>query len=204
MYILIPCKGLASGKTRLSSCLTPVARRDFCTRLLTHTLEAALGVVTAGQIRLVTSDRDAIAVAQAHSVASLPDTGAGLNVALEAARTKLRDAASIGGIVILPIDLPEVTASAIRKALLRKEEMAIAADRRGSGTNLLLLRGQGLMQLRFSYGSSSYAAHLTQARERNFTFAELHDERLAFDIDEPDDYAIWRRREALINQQMLT
>jgi 2-phospho-L-lactate guanylyltransferase len=202
MYILIPCKSLANGKSRLSSCLTTQARCHFCTDLLTHTLEAALGVIAPAQIRVVTSDRAAIKIADSYSVGHLPDRGAGLNAALEAARIHVLSAEPNGSALILPIDLPYVSADAITAAAAHKGDIIIAADQRGAGTNLLLLRNMPLAKFRFYYGADSYVAHLAQARDQNFSVAEVHDERLAFDIDEPEQYAMWHSQTVSLSGSM--
>jgi 2-phospho-L-lactate guanylyltransferase len=55
--ILIPCKNLDRGKSRLAGCLTPRSRRALCEFFLCRTLDIATQAVTPRQVRLVTSDR---------------------------------------------------------------------------------------------------------------------------------------------------
>lgn len=193
MHIVIPCKSLQMGKSRLSACLDGRARRDLCRQLLTRTLECAVGVADPGKVRVLTSDAAVAAIAQLYSIAAMADPGGGLNSALEAARAALIAAGSLDdALLIMPIDLPFASADAIAAAQSRAGEVVIAADQSGSGTNLLLLRGSALRRFGFRYGVGSYAAHLAQARDNGLAICELNDWRLAFDVDDATQYAAWR------------
>jgi 2-phospho-L-lactate/phosphoenolpyruvate guanylyltransferase len=163
--------------------------------MLTHTLEYAAGAVATDNIRVLTSDAEAAMIARNYSIAAIPDAGAGLNRALEGARAALLATGAIdGGLLVLPIDLPFACAAAIREACAREDDVVIAADQCGSGTNLLLLRAAALQRFVFRYGRDSYTRHLQQARNSNLTVCELNDWRLAFDIDDAQHYAAWRER----------
>ena len=193
MHIVIPCKSLHMGKSRLSGCLDGRARRELCRKMLEQTLECAIGVVAPNQILLLTSDSDAATIARHHSIATVPDLGNGLNSALEGARTALLASKAFeDALLILPIDLPFASPAAIRGALAHAGEVIIAADQCGSGTNLLVLRGAAAPRFAFCYGAGSYALHLDQAHSIGFNVQELHDRRLAFDIDNAAQYATWR------------
>jgi 2-phospho-L-lactate guanylyltransferase (CobY/MobA/RfbA family) len=47
MHILVPCKGLNTGKSRLSECLSTGERRAFCEDLLMYTLDQSLQIIEA-------------------------------------------------------------------------------------------------------------------------------------------------------------
>jgi 2-phospho-L-lactate/phosphoenolpyruvate guanylyltransferase len=193
MLVLIPCKGFEAGKSRLSACLGGQSRRDLCRQMLSHTLEYAAGAVGAGNIRVLTSDTEAVMLARNYSIAAIPDAGGGLNRTLEATRTALLAEGSMdGGLLVLPVDLPFACAAAIREALTREGDVVIAADQCRSGTNLLLLRAAALQCFAFRYGRDSYARHLQQARNNSLSVCELNDWRLAFDVDDAQQYAAWR------------
>jgi 2-phospho-L-lactate/phosphoenolpyruvate guanylyltransferase len=193
MRVLIPCKSLQTGKSRLSVCLDGPARRDLCRQMLRHTFEYAVGAVAADNIRVLTSDTEAAMIARNYSIAAIADAGGGLNRALESARAALLAAGSIdGGLLVLPIDLPFACAAAIREAGAQAADVVIAADQCRSGTNLLLLRGAALRCFAFRYGKDSYARHLQQARNSNLSVCEFDDWRLAFDVDNAQQYAAWR------------
>jgi 2-phospho-L-lactate guanylyltransferase len=193
VHILIPCKNLDAGKSRLSECLDSHTRREFCEQLLTQTLEQAAAVVVPARIRVVTSDLDAAAIARRYSVAQIPDPGSGLNAALEDARAILLTKMTYeSAMLILPIDLPFASPEAISKALSCASDIVIAPDESGTGTNVLLLRSPALRHFRFAYGPGSYAAHVAAARARGLTIETFKDWRLAFDVDGPAQYETWR------------
>lgn len=197
MQILVPCKGLYLGKSRLAACLDEPERRELCGRLLTQTLQRALRVVEPRQIHLLTPDPAAAALAGQHSVGTIFDTKSGLNGAIEAARNTLLAAGGEETLLIMPIDLPFASPDALTAAQLQTGDVVIAADQGGSGTNLLMLRGRSRRQFGFRYGTGSYAAHLAQARALGLTVSEMTDWRLAFDLDDAAQYAEWRAKAAV-------
>lgn len=195
LYILVPCKRLDEGKSRLSPCLDAVARRQFCLRLLTRTLRQAAAIVDASRVRLVTCDLDATAIGAFHSIKTIFDRTAELNAALEEARsTLLSENAEIDELLVLPIDLPFVSASALSKMMSCAGDVVIAPDENGTGTNGILLRAPALRKFRFAFGTDSYAAHLVAARAHSLPIETFVDSRLAFDVDVPRQYVAWRFR----------
>ncbi len=176
-------------------CLDGPARRDLCRQMLRHTLEYAASAVATDNVRVLTSDTEAAMIAHNYSIAAIADAGGGLNRALEAARAALLAAGSVDdGLLVLPIDLPFACAAAIREADAHAADVVIAADQCRSGTNLLLLRAAALRRFAFRYGKDSYVRHLQQARNNNLSVRELNDWRLAFDVDDAQQYAAWRER----------
>ncbi len=199
MHILIPCKGLETGKSRLSACLGRNARRELCAQLLDQTLTRAVALAAPDHVHVVTPDPSVALLAQRHATATLPDRRLGLNAALNDARCALLASGSaIEALLILPIDLPFATADAIRAASSCRDDLVIAADEAGSGTNLMLLRGAALQELPFRYGPESYAAHIGAGRASGFSIHALRDWRLAFDIDDAAQYARWLTQQATI------
>jgi 2-phospho-L-lactate guanylyltransferase len=191
-HILIPCKHLRTGKSRLSGCLDGHARRELCAQLLTRTLQHAASVAAAAQVRVVTADPEAAAIARRHAIGHIFDHGGGLNSALDGARDAVLDETSAeDGLLILPIDLPFASPAALSKALSSTGDVVIAPDESETGTNLLLLRAASLRVFRFAYGPDSYSAHLTAARSLGLSVAVLKDQRLGFDVDSSAQYAKW-------------
>ncbi len=181
------------GKSRLSGCLGPFARRKLCERLLIQTLELATALVEPGWIRVVAADLDAVAIANRYGAAWIPDKGAGLNAALEDARSALLPAMSDDEeMLILPIDLAFASADVFWDMLSCPGDAVIAPDEIGTGTNLLLLRPAALRNFRFAYGRDSYAAHMAGGAARSLAIGTFRDRLLACDIDEPMQYATWR------------
>lgn len=196
MYILIPCKSFATGKSRLSECLNSSGRQDVCKELFVRTLDHATAIAAPAQIRVVTSDPDAGTIASGYSIAHISDPGMGLNAALDYARdVLLAEIKSDSAMLILPIDLPFASPDAISQLLSCSGDVVVAPDEIGTGTNVLLLRQPALRHFRFAFGPDSYAAHVSGALANDLTVETVRDWRLASDIDGPLQYAAWRSRE---------
>lgn len=189
MDILVPCKGLNTGKSRLRQCLDTHERRDLCARMLVSTLRAAAQLVGTKRVHVVTSDPEAGAIARGRGIGRIADHGFGLNEALGFARSALlsdgRD-----DMLMLPMDLPYVDAQALADVAACAGDVVIASDERGTGTNILLLRAQAC-RLPLAYGDGSFAAHVAAAHVRGFSPQIIRDWRLSFDIDEPAQYFQW-------------
>jgi 2-phospho-L-lactate/phosphoenolpyruvate guanylyltransferase len=178
MLILIPCKNLDRGKSRLASHLDARSRRALCELFLCQTLALAISVVGAAQVRVVTEDSRAVAIAADYGAASLPDRGIDLNTALTDARRILMSDPSEPDVLVMPIDLPYAQA-------------VIVPDSGGMGTNLLFLKFPAFRQFPFEYGTNSFQRHLAAARLAGHTVEIVDDERLAFDVDQPQQYQLW-------------
>src|SRR6185312_8919200 len=117
--VLIPCKPLSEGKSRLSQLLTARARYELCALLLRQTLELARLVADPERIFLITADESAAAQARALSIGVVVDSANELNGALELGRDHIQRHRHNGadGLIVLPIDLPLADEAAIEKAL---------------------------------------------------------------------------------------
>jgi 2-phospho-L-lactate guanylyltransferase len=196
LHILIPCKSLERGKSRLSSVLSPRERRELCGRLLERTLRLGLALAPARHVKIITVDREACAIAEKFGIGAIDDGGAELNEALRRGRDAvLRDAGAQVSALILPIDLVYATPAAIERATA-VADVAIAPDQRHRGTNLLFLAGQALAAFTFAFGSDSYCRHRRAAEEEGFRVESVEDPLLAFDIDRPEDWRRWQREMA--------
>jgi 2-phospho-L-lactate/phosphoenolpyruvate guanylyltransferase len=189
MHILIPCKPLAEGKSRLSVLLSAQKRFELCAALLERTIDLARQVVSADCIWLTTSDATAQAIARKQGVAVIADHCASLNGALTASREQMssNSMSVMHRIIVLPIDLPLADAEALARAADESADVVIACDRAKKGTNLLLLKGSALFRFHFSFGDGSFSRHCDHARHEQLSLAVIDDPALAFDLDEPDD-----------------
>lgn len=187
MMILVPCKNFDRGKSRLSAQLDVRSRRALCELFLCQTLAVATSVLPAKQVRIITEDPRAAAIGADYGVTSIVDGGIDLNTALEGVRRIL-----LSDVMILPIDLPYATATALDAILKKRQAQAvIVPDDAGLGTNLLVLKSSVFQSFHFSYGPNSFQRHLAAARSAAHTVEIVNDERLAFDVDEPLDYQKW-------------
>lgn len=192
LYVLIPCKNFQSGKSRLSTRLGDRDRRAFCELLLARAILNSIALASSPRIAVVTSDRDAAAIAHGHGVGVIEDPGMGLNAALEHARAVLREKLDgRGTLLVLPIDLPLVSPAAVLELLDCPGDVVIAPDEKGEGTNALALRSRAASEFRFAYGDRSYFLHQALARACGWKTASLRHSLLAFDVDEPAHYDRW-------------
>ncbi len=164
-------------------------RRELVIRLLQQTIAAALATPGAGRVVVVSPDPEALAVAAAAGAEGLRQTSAGLNPGLVEARDALA-ADGVGRLVILPGDLPALSANGLA-ALLRAADglstplVVLATDRHGRGTNSLLLEPADIIEPDF--GGDSRFAHARLAAAAGAAYREVADDTLALDIDTPDD-----------------
>lgn len=193
MDIIVPCKGLSSGKSRLRECIGSHERRDLCEWLLVSTLRAADRLVGARRVHVVTSDAEADAIARRHGMRRIVDPGYSLNEALDLGRTTLL-AEGRSSMMVLPIDLPYVDAQALANVAACAGDMVIASDERGSGTNILFMRDAAARTVPFAFGDGSFAAHRASARTLGLSSRIIRDWRLSFDLDEPAHYMRWNTR----------
>jgi 2-phospho-L-lactate/phosphoenolpyruvate guanylyltransferase len=112
-----------------------------------------------------------------------------LNAGLDEARSDVV-AGGAGAVIVLPIDLPFVTAEALQAAIepvagtAQDRVVALVPDRHGSGTNLLGLRPPNVIE--FCFGPESRRAHHEAATAAGASYVEA-DGPLAFDLDTPAD-----------------
>ena len=197
VHVVVPLRGIESGKSRLGQALAAEEREVLVLGLLGRTLDVLAAWPHAQRIYLVTGDAMTGELARrARPEVTLvrePREG-GLNAALRAAR----DAAVEAGatcVLMLPSDLPLLEVAALDR-LLDGADAALAAgngrplmvvapaDARG-GTNALLVSPPTLVEP--SFGEASLEAHLRAAARVDATVQLVIDPQLGFDLDTPDD-----------------
>ncbi len=191
LVVLIPCKDLDRGKSRLAGCLTPRARAALCAFFLCRTLDVAIEAVGRRCVRVVTGDRHVAAIAAEHGVGVIADGGGGLNGALEHGRARILSEAGNCAALILPIDLPLATGAALTRIAAERHAAIIVPDENLNGTNVLRLAPAALRRFPFCYGPHSYARHAAAARRIGIDMRRIDDPELMFDIDRPEQYRRW-------------
>jgi 2-phospho-L-lactate guanylyltransferase len=187
---ILPVKAIDRGKTRLGGVLDDDARAALCRRFLGHVLDVACAFPGPADTIVVSADRrvlDAAEARGAHALGEAEDDD--LNSAL---RRATRFATSLGAdaVLVLPVDLPLVTAEDLLALATAGAPVVIAPDRRGTGTNALWLAPPGAIP--FHFGEDSFTAHLAAARAAGLEAAIVHRPNLVLDVDTPDDYRAWR------------
>ena len=201
LVIIIPCRGLQSGKQRLSTRLDPIARGDLNRWLLTNTVYAASAALNDPRRCIVVSpDPDARRLAGSLGIGIIDEPpGIGLNAALALARLKVCQAGA-DVVIVLPVDLPLLDAAIVR-ALVAESMRAVAAgraliapDRAATGTNALALDAR--LTFAFQFGADSCAHHYAEANRHGLGLTRYTIPQLAFDLDWPDDYDRWQEHRA--------
>lgn len=180
-WALVPVKARTAGKQRLAQTLSETARTRLIDRMLEHVLAAVAQCPDIAGVAVVTPDGGGLAPA----LRVLPDAGAGLNEALQAALPQLQ----IEGarcVAIISADLPLLTGADLT-ALVQAHAagIALAPDHTGSGTNAMCLTLP--TPFRFQFGPGSLARHCAEAARLGSSAALVRRDGLAFDIDEPAD-----------------
>jgi 2-phospho-L-lactate guanylyltransferase len=197
VWAVVPIRGLRTAKTRLSPDLDPAERLALVTEMLRRTLVATRDAASIEGTVVVTLDPTVAGIATAHRAVGLVDILPGLNEAILAARS-LAISRNASAVLILPADLPSVTAERL-DALLAEARAALAGagptaaahglvvvvpDRHGEGTNALLVAPATLIDPDF--GSGSREAHRAAAATAGATYVEI-DGPLMLDVDTPAD-----------------
>jgi len=189
-WALVPIRGLESAKSRLGEDLDAEERVELVTGLLRRTLIATRDARRVAGTIVVTMDPDAAGIAQELRAIGLVERAPGLNQAIEAARS-VAVARGATAVLVLPADLPSVSAAAVDELLEagamaadRRALVAMVPDRHGPGTNALLVSPPGAIDPAF--GERSHAAHVARAAAAGAALAEL-DGPLSLDVDTPAD-----------------
>ena len=189
---IIPAGTLEGAKTRLGGTLDAEERQDLAERLMTRTVLAALAAHGIDDVLVVSPDREVLRHAAALGARTLRQRSVGLNAGLDEGRLDVV-AGGADAILVLPIDLPFVTAEAVAAVLAPLDPVAVGAnvvlvaDRHGNGTNALAVRPPHAIA--FAFGPGSRHAHRAAAEAIGARYVEVEGP-LAFDLDTPDDLVI--------------
>jgi 2-phospho-L-lactate guanylyltransferase len=189
LWAIVPVKSLQNGKTRLQRVLSEEARAELNRSLLMHTLEVLQALrLPIEQILVTSPDAAALAMARRYGARTLHEShGAGLNQALSSAILLAKER-HVHGVLILPIDLPQMQPEDVKAILYHGQQSpvgVIVPDRRLKGTNALFLSPPDLISPAF--GEASFQHHSQAVRESGARLEILILERLAFDLDTPED-----------------
>lgn len=185
---VIPVGSVDGAKSRLGAVLDAEERHDLVIRLAERTIRAAVATRGIDETLVITPDDEVRALALRAGARPLRQRSRGLNDGLREARDEAL-AAGANAIVVLPIDIPlvsaELLAPLVRTALEADQPLvAIVPDRHDRGTNALLLTPPDVID--FCFGGDSKAAHLDAGRSVGAR-VEILGGPLTLDIDTPED-----------------
>lgn len=207
---VVPVRSFRNGKTRLAPVLDQAARESLLRATAETVVAAARDAERITAVLIVSPDAEVLAWAtrMGAGVAALAQPGAmpGLNGAIAAGRAW---ALAEGGTAVLSLfaDLPLLTSEDLCSLVARREPVVLGPDRRGEGTNALLLRlsGNGAT-FQFAFGEGSLIRHVDEARRLGLAAGIVRARGVAFDLDTPGDWADYvsaRREWAVAGGSML-
>lgn len=178
-----------SAKTRLSETLGARERSALAEAMVADVLRAVSRAGLAGAIAVLDPP-----TAPIDGATVIPDPGGGLDAAVTIGiRAAIAGGATTA--VVLAGDLPLLRSDDISALVAAAEgvrAVVVATDHHGTGTNALVLRPPDV--IRPAFGPDSRARHLAGADAAAASARSLELERVALDIDTPDDVAELVRR----------
>jgi len=199
LWLVVPVKPFAEAKSRLAQVLSPAERGALMQTLLLRVLTAARVSGLFAGILIISRDATVLALAEAHGAVALAEHGNDLNGALEEARRHLPVTAE--ALLVLPADLPEITAEGLREFVLganpiNGEALVAIAPSVTGGTNALLLLPPAILPFAFGVedGIESSDRHARLASERGARLVTIKSSALAFDVDLPGDYQVFKEQ----------
>ena len=193
LWAIIPVKPLKNAKSRLSPVLQPDQRFELAQAMLRHVLSVTMSVRQVTGVLVISRDTKALAIARESGAKTLQEGAmSNLNPALMRA-TMVVQSWRADAVLVLPADLPFINSQDIRGmiGLAVDRSIVIATDGASDGTNALLVRPPGAIE--FQYGPGSFQRHIGSARAAGLQAFTYESDRLALDIDLPDDLATYQR-----------
>lgn len=188
-WAIVPLRGLEDAKTRLGAELDPEERLELVVGMAERTLASTRDAARLAGTVLVTADPAAGELGTRFGARSIVQQLPGLNAALREARS-VAIANGATSVLVVPIDLVAISASAIDEVLAEAMTAAAPAtdrpfvglipDRHASGTNALLVAPPTAIEPAF--GPGSFAAHHGAAEAAGATILVCHGP-LTLDVD---------------------
>jgi 2-phospho-L-lactate guanylyltransferase len=192
IYAVIPAKDFSGAKQRLATFLQPHERRLLARAMLIDTLTACSQATGLDGVGVVTCDRRVAEVATSLGTDVLWEphaAGQSQAVAFAAYACKQR---GITTLLTIPGDVPLITAADVEAIVAAPQPPAsvvLVPNRDDLGTNAIVLTPPDCLPLRFGY--DSFQRHLRLAAEYHLRVEVRRLWRVALDIDEPEDLALF-------------
>ena len=185
VFVIVPVKGLANSKERLSPVLNPEERKALTAAMLENVLNA-LDSSDVREVFVVSSDSNVRQIADKHKFSHISTKRPELNPALaEAIEWCMQKNAS--SVLILPADVPLVSPKDINRLieLGSQEKTVVLSPSLNGGTNAILLNPPNLIPVIF--GTNSFFKHVKEAINKRVTVKFHSSRELILDVDSADD-----------------
>jgi 2-phospho-L-lactate/phosphoenolpyruvate guanylyltransferase len=183
--IVIPVKGGANAKSRLSAVLTQAERLALARSMAAHVIKTARASQAGGCVTVITGCNEMAGLARELGAQVLNDpynegTAAACLLAVPALDGR-------GSILFLSADLPLIEVQSLDAMIAIDAPVMIVPDRHRTGTNALLIRPE--TGVRPCFGAGSFARHCAAASAAGVAAVIFDDVGLAHDIDVAEDLA---------------
>jgi 2-phospho-L-lactate/phosphoenolpyruvate guanylyltransferase len=193
LYVVLTSRGIALSKERLAGALTIAERSKLNRWLLGRTLSViATWIERMDRCLVVTACSEVLGMAELAGARVFERQAFGHN---DAAKVGAAQVAALGArrIVFLPADLPDLTPEALDAFVSRgvAADLVLAPDKDGPGTNAVIAHARS--DLEFFFGPGSLAKYVQWGLAHGWRVAVHGAPELAFDLDSPEDYALWSK-----------
>ncbi len=188
IWAVVPLKLLDTAKGRLAHVLDPAERRALMLAMARDVLGAlAQARLLAGTL-VVSRTPEADALAQTFGAERVAESPlADLSGALTQASDYAARSLGASGTMIVPADVPLITAAEVDRVLSEHGRVTIVPDDERLGTNCLVSSPPNAITLQFD--GRSFQPHCDDARRRGMEPAIVESPLFALDIDTPADLA---------------
>jgi 2-phospho-L-lactate guanylyltransferase len=179
VVVLIPVKAFHHAKVRLADVLSTTERAKLARSMAAHVIQCAKPL----PVSIVCDDPDVADWARSVGAAVIWSPGKGLNGAVNDGIDALVGSGA-RRVIVAHADLPHAAALA---PIGDFDGVTLVPDRRDDGTNVACIPTSS--GFRFQYGPGSFDRHRSEAERLGLPLRVARDERLAWDVDVPDDLA---------------
>lgn len=192
LWVIMPVKPLLRAKSRLAGVLSPAQREKLALNMLIHNISLLKTIPAVSGILIISRDTKVLSIVRDLGVNTVQESGQPeLNSALMRATDLLRTWGT-DAVLLLPTDIPLVCAENIEQMIHLgrfRDSVVIAPDAQKNGTNAMLIHPPGGIQ--YSYGEGSFERHAASAELAGMVLHIYESERLAADVDTPDDLLLY-------------
>ncbi len=196
-FALVPVKDLGKAKERLSPILSKSERIMIAHAMLEDVLSALKGSKFLTKRFVVTLDSDAIELANKLEIEIILETKQDSESDSVDFSSKVCKEMGAESVLVIPGDAPLIRPEDI-DFILKREKTSPSAILVPStdelGTNAILRKPPDVFPSRF--GHDSFRKHIDEAKKKDIKFNIYDLPRIALDIDEPKDLAIFASKES--------
>jgi len=178
--------------------MTAEEREFLNQKLLIRTIQCLQNISQIDQIAVISHDPSALHVSRQMGVRTIQETrNTEINNALRKA-TQAIMASNASKVLIIPADLPLILPEDVSNFLSKsklEEEIIISPDNKMCGTNALFINPIGVLD--YEFGLWSFRKHIEQAQRKKIHVEIYNNERIAFDLDLPEDLEYLRKNNLL-------